>query len=109
MSNLFSSELKVVNIGMKSFKETLDTQNVPAVHVDWKPPLLSDPAVFETIKKFQDKIEEANKEAVKRILNAKPMLIGMGKAIDVIPGMKKNLILHAGPPDEGRRYGCFDS
>ncbi len=98
MSSLFSSELKVVNIGMKSFKETLDTQNVPAVHVDWKPPLLSDAAVFDTIKKFQDKIEVANKEAVQRILNAKPMLIGMGKAIDVVPGMKKNLILHAGPP-----------
>lgn len=98
MSSLFSSELKVVNIGMKSFKETLDTQNVPAVHVDWKPPLLSDAAVFDTIKKFQDKIEAANKEAIQRILNAKPMLIGMGKAIDVVPGMKKNLILHAGPP-----------
>ncbi len=98
MSSLFSSELKVVNIGMKSFKETLDTQNVPAVHVDWKPPLLSDPAVFETIRTYQDKIEAANKEAVQRILNAKPMLIGMGKAIDVVPGMKPNLILHAGPP-----------
>ena len=98
MSTLFESPLKVINIGMKSFKETLDSQKVPAIHVDWKPPLLSESSVLEVIVKNKEKIEAANKEAVQRILNSKPMLIGMGKAIDVIPGMKKNLILHAGPP-----------
>jgi hypothetical protein len=54
--------------------------------------------VFQIINKNKIKIESANKEAVSRILNAKPFLIGMGKALDVIPGMKKNLLLHAGPP-----------
>ncbi len=43
-------------------------------------------------------IEKANKEALDRLLKARPMLVGLGKAIDVIPGMKKNMILHAGPP-----------
>jgi hypothetical protein len=43
-------------------------------------------------------IEKANKEALDRLLSARPVLVGMGKAIDVIPGMKKNMILHAGPP-----------
>ncbi len=43
-------------------------------------------------------IEKANKEALDRLLAARPMLVGMGKAVDVIPGMKKNMILHAGPP-----------
>ncbi len=43
-------------------------------------------------------IEKANKEALDRLLAARPVLVGMGKAIDVIPGMKKNMILHAGPP-----------
>ncbi len=43
-------------------------------------------------------IEKANKEAFDRLLAARPVLVGMGKAIDVIPGMKKNMILHAGPP-----------
>ncbi len=43
-------------------------------------------------------IEKANKEAFDRLLSARPVLVGMGKAIDVIPGMKKNMILHAGPP-----------
>ena len=98
MNQLFENELKVINIGMKSFRETLDGLKVNSVQVDWKPPILNDSKVFQVINKNKDKIESANKEAVTRILNAKPYLVGMGKALDVIPGMKKNLLLHAGPP-----------
>ena len=32
------------------------------------------------------------------MMEARPVLIGMGKAIDVVPGMRKDLLLHAGPP-----------
>ncbi len=43
-------------------------------------------------------INKANAEAVSRMMEARPVLVGMGKAIDVIPGMHENLLLHAGPP-----------
>jgi hypothetical protein len=43
-------------------------------------------------------IEKANSEATTRMMEARPVLVGMGKAIDVIPGMHENLLLHAGPP-----------
>ena len=43
-------------------------------------------------------IEKANIQATTRMMEAHPILIGMGKAIDVIPGMKENLYIHAGPP-----------
>ncbi|HHB89808.1 MAG TPA: DUF1116 domain-containing protein [Anaerolineae bacterium] len=43
-------------------------------------------------------INKANAEAVGRMMEARPVLVGMGKAIDVIPGMHENLLLHAGPP-----------
>lgn len=43
-------------------------------------------------------IKKANEKALKKLLSAKPMWIDIQKAIDIIPGMKKNLILHAGPP-----------
>lgn len=98
MVNLFQSKLKVINIGLKSFKKTLDKQNVKSVHVDWRPPLFTDEKALSIIKSKSDKIEAANKQAVQKILNSKPFIIGMGKALDVIPGMKKNLLLHAGPP-----------
>ena len=43
-------------------------------------------------------IEKANTEATERMMEARPVVVGMGKAIDVIPGMRPDLLLHAGPP-----------
>jgi hypothetical protein len=43
-------------------------------------------------------IEKANAEATERMMEARPVLVGLGKAIDVVPGMRDDLLLHAGPP-----------
>ncbi len=43
-------------------------------------------------------IQKANDEATQRMMEAHPVLVGLGKAKDVIPGMRDNLLLHAGPP-----------
>jgi hypothetical protein len=43
-------------------------------------------------------IEKANAEATERMTEARPVVVGLGKAIDVVPGMRDNLLLHAGPP-----------
>lgn len=43
-------------------------------------------------------VQAANKEAVSRIQSAVPVIKGIGIAKDIVPGMKKNMILHAGPP-----------
>ncbi|MBF0548045.1 MAG: DUF1116 domain-containing protein [Candidatus Riflebacteria bacterium] len=49
------------------------------------------------------KIESANIEAFNRIQAAQPVIIGIGTALDVVPGMQKNMILHAGPPIKWNR------
>lgn len=46
------------------------------------------------------KIESANNEAVQRVLSSKPFLIDVKPAIEVLPGMNKRSIFHAGPPIE---------
>lgn len=43
-------------------------------------------------------IEQANATAVTRMIEARPVLVGLGRAADLIPGMRENLLLHAGPP-----------
>ena len=43
-------------------------------------------------------IEKANAEATGRMIEARPILVGLAKAREVIPGMRDNLLLHAGPP-----------
>ena len=98
IKDLFKSELKVVNIGLESFKTSLDQYRAPSVQVDWRPPVAVDAGALQTVRAKADAIAQANAKAVAKILAAKPMLIGLEKALDVVPGMKKNLILHAGPP-----------
>lgn len=43
-------------------------------------------------------IDQANRTAVERMMSARPILRGVAPARDVIPGMRDDLILHAGPP-----------
>ena len=43
-------------------------------------------------------IDQVNTTAVERMMSARPILTGVATARDVIPGMKDNLLLHAGPP-----------
>ena len=43
-------------------------------------------------------IDKANQEATQKMIEARAMLTGLAKAINVIPGMRDNLLLHAGPP-----------
>jgi hypothetical protein len=45
-----------------------------------------------------EKIAQANKETLERVLAAQPTLVGMSTAGEIIPGMTKKTILHAGPP-----------
>jgi hypothetical protein len=48
-------------------------------------------------------IDTANQQAVERMMDARPILKGVAPARDVIPWMKPNLLLHAGPPIEWAR------
>ncbi|HRE28429.1 MAG TPA: DUF1116 domain-containing protein [Anaerolineales bacterium] len=43
-------------------------------------------------------IDAANAQALGKLMDARPMLIGVARAVDVIPGMTPDLLLHAGPP-----------
>ncbi len=45
-------------------------------------------------------IERANRTAVERMTQARPKLVSVARAGDVIPGLREGLLLHAGPPIE---------
>ncbi len=95
---LFNQELRVVNVGLASFKQALDDVRTPAVQVDWKPPVDVDEKLRRIVRSKAERIEKANRKAIEIILGGMPQVVGLEKALDVIPGMKPNLILHAGPP-----------
>lgn len=100
--NLFKSDLKVVNLGLESFAANLRETDVEAVQVRWKPPAGGDRRMIEALDRLESApkvdVEAANRTAAERILKGKPTLVDVGTAGEVIPGMTKTTILHAGPP-----------
>ncbi len=99
VQELFGSPLKAVNLGTENFFHDLLDQGVLAVHVDWTPPAGGNPELMRALSLLESpEIDAANQVAIDRFLAASPFLVDCRQAIDVIPGMKPNMVLHAGPP-----------
>lgn len=96
LSNLFDQKLHVLNLGLEGMAEALDQQNVPVERIDWQPPERILPSLVYT--KDGTSIDNANRTACERIVEGGAVLVSMGIAKEVIPGMHENMILHAGPP-----------
>ena len=91
---LLKGPVRAVNVGLESFARDLAANRAAVVQVDWTPPLLP----------FDEKIEQANAEALRRILAAEPVLADVRRAGELIPALDaKRLLLHAGPPIEWAR------
>ena len=94
--DLFGKELNLANLGLESMATSLEAQEAIVQRIDWKPPKQLVPNLMYTTSGTN--IDLANREVVKRIMDSKAVLVGMGIAKDVIPGMHDRMILHAGPP-----------
>lgn len=96
LKDLFGKPMHIVNLGLESLAESVKMQGVPVTHVDWQPPVTGEARLHVTRAGLD--IDEANAEAVKCIKTGRPVLVGMGIARQVVPGMHDRMILHAGPP-----------
>lgn len=111
MSNipeLFAGPAQTINVGLEMFADDIAAQGASVTRVDWSPPGGGRPEVIAALDalaapEIAARIEAANREAVERIVASRPMLVGFEPAIDVVPGMTKTTILHAGPPIEWDR------
>src|SRR6056297_1863977 len=105
INDLFREDVNAINLGVEGFGNTLRQLGARATQVDWKPPAGGDVrliGLFDRLEQSEARgtvgRAEANEEAVKRVLAGKPTLIDIGIAEEVVPGMHKKLIMHAGPP-----------
>lgn len=98
IKNLFTADLKVVNIGLESFATNIRSAGAEALQFDWKPPLIDDPDLIRRIHEKRAVIDAANEKALDIVLQGKPLLVGLDIAANVIPGMDAKTILHSGPP-----------
>ena len=102
INELFSGELKTINLGLEEFSASLQREGAEALQVDWKPPAGGDGHMVQLLERVESNTElkrdQANDQAVERLMKSKPTLMDIGIAADVVPGMHKKLVLHSGPP-----------
>jgi hypothetical protein len=49
---LLTSEIRVINIGLRQFAANLEACKVPVINVDWSPPAVSDPKIRDLLAKL---------------------------------------------------------
>ena len=109
VDDLLKKKPGVINVGLESFARDLSELGVAVVQVTWSPPAGGDAALADIVSRLSlpgektDRIDAANREAVRRMLEGDPVLIDVVPAESVIPELKERLILHAGPPIEWAR------
>jgi hypothetical protein len=95
--DLFRRELHVANVGLDLFADTLAAQGIEPARVEWRPPADGMSAeLWQTLA--EPRIEAANERAARRMLEARPVLVDVRPASEVVPGMSRRTIFHAGPP-----------
>ena len=94
-------------VGVDAFDRALTETGTPFTHLTWRPPAGGDTALVECLfdlavrcrdEDGTSRIDKANAEALRRIQTAHPVLKGVRPAHEMIPGMTKTTIFHAGPP-----------
>ncbi len=96
LHQFFGKQNNILNLGLEGMASAIEQQNIPVTRVNWQPPEQIMPNLVLT--KSGSSIDTANDDACQRIIQSQAMLIGMGIAKDVIPGMHAQMLLHAGPP-----------
>ena len=93
-NDLLREPLGAVVVGPDLFAAALVAQGVPVRRVDWRPPQAADGLA----SLWCDEVDAANRVALDRLLAAHQILVDVRPAIEVVPGMTRETVLHAGPP-----------
>src|SRR3989442_3261757 len=91
---LLGAPLMVITAGPDLFRAAVAAQGVAVTPVDWQPPA----SATGLASLWCDAVDAANRIALERLLAAQPVLVDVRPAIEVVPGMTQDTILHAGPP-----------
>ena len=101
-NNLLTQTPAVLNMGIDGFNQSVTAHGGTLKNLRWQPPGNADPVVAWQLAQLMldPRIESANAEATKRIINARPMWEDIPLRADgVWPELKNSrLLLHAGPP-----------
>jgi hypothetical protein len=98
----------VVNVGLSRFGDAVRAQGAEAVDVDWRIPARGQDdlvgALTRLYGRHAERIDQANREAVRRLDQGVAVLVEVGPAADLVPGMGPRTVLHPGPPLPWERF-----
>ena len=91
----------VVNVGASLFAEAITAQAAQVISVDWAPPAAGSAEALVAIT-ADPRLPDANAEAVRRLISAKPRWVDVRPASEVLE-LGPREFLHAGPPIDWAR------
>jgi hypothetical protein len=95
------TDIEVVNVGLPLFADAVRQQGRPVVQVDWRIPAGGDLELVAALSRLYGRhgaaIDEANAEVARRLDQGSPKLVGLERALDVLPGVDDRTVIHCGP------------
>ncbi|MEV0145977.1 MULTISPECIES: DUF1116 domain-containing protein [unclassified Nonomuraea] len=98
---LLSGPPHVITAGASLLREALDAQAVTTTPVDWRPPLPGTAGALARVL-ADPRRPAANDRAVSRLTSARPLLVSVRRASEVLD-LPQPMFLHAGPPLDWER------
>lgn len=100
---LLSEKPKIINIGLKSFAQVVESFGCDVVQYDWMPPAGGDVKLIKTLSFLRGyegfDIDEANRSVIAKIVASQPVIKDVVPAKSVIKELNEGkVLLHAGPP-----------
>ncbi|WP_449452981.1 acyl-CoA synthetase FdrA [Streptococcus suis] len=95
---------RVINIGLKSFNNSIISHGGTSVQYNWKPLAGGNKKMIQILnylEQFKDEIEQENTELIQRMKKVQPFLVDVVQAktvIDALNDPNQKTLLHAGPP-----------
>ncbi len=100
---MITGGVRVLNAGLPIIVEGVPSVDV--VQLDWRPPAFGDPDLARlAVTLDDDATHAANRIALAAVHAARPRLLAVRPAREVVPGLADGrILLHAGPPIEAKR------
>src|SRR5262249_51230368 len=108
---LFAGGIRALNVGVSEFAISPRAHGATVLELDWRPPAGGDRDLGLLLARLEaapadplgSRVPAGNARARERILAARRMLVGMGRAAALLRGLGPRHVLHAGPPIEWPR------
>ncbi|MGE3270284.1 MAG: DUF1116 domain-containing protein [Chloroflexota bacterium] len=102
IAGLLADGPRAINVGVAQFAEAVQPWDAGVISVDWRPPA-GGPRVAEALRRLAEpaiaaRVEAANARLLQAFMAARPYLVDVRPAREMVPALQERVLLHAGPP-----------